>query len=340
MRVILIILFPLSLFSQIGGNSTYQFLDVPISARSAAIGGHNISVKNGDMNCVEDNPALIDSSYVNNLSLNYINYIADINYGYVGFAKSIEKLGIINVGMQYFNYGNFIRADYTGQILGDFRAQDYSLNFSFAKQWDSTYSIGGTLKHIFSDYESYESFGLAVDLGGYYHSKSGLFTAGLVLNNMGGQIVGYTPGNRERLPFHVNFGFSQKFGHAPIRLNLVVQHLQKWDLTYGSSLAEEKASLTSTSDKVLRHLIIGAEILPSKNVFINFAYDYHKRQQLKLAARTGLSGISFGVGIKISKFSLSYGRSTYHLGGASNHLTVVTNLGDFKKKAKISNEEN
>ena len=56
--------------------------------------------------------------------------------------------------------------------------------------------------------------------------------------------------------------------------------------------------------------------------------------------RTGLSGISFGVGIKISKFSLSYGRSTYHLGGASNHLTVVTNLGDFKKKGKISNEEN
>ncbi|MBT6440416.1 MAG: type IX secretion system protein PorQ [Flavobacteriales bacterium] len=340
MRVLLIILFPLSLFSQIGGNSTYQFLDVPISARSAAIGGHNISVKNGDMNCVEDNPALIDSSYVNNLSLNYINYIADINYGYVGFTKSIEKLGMINVGMQYFNYGNFIRADYTGQILGDFRAQDYSLNFSFAKQWDSTYSIGGTLKHIFSDYESYESFGLAVDLGGYYHSKSGLFTAGLVLNNMGAQLVGYTPGNRERLPFHVNLGLSQKFRHAPIRLNLVVQHLQKWDLTYGGSLVEEKASFTSTSDKVLRHLIIGAEILPSKNVFINFAYDYHKRQQLKLAARTGLSGISFGVGIKISKFSLSYGRSTYHLGGASNHLTVVTNLGDFKKKAKISNEEN
>jgi hypothetical protein len=342
MRILLLFLLPISLFAQIGGNATYQFLDVPISARSAALGGRNISVVNGDMNSVEDNPALMDSAYLNNLSLTYINYIADINYGYVGYATAIKDWGIFNVGMQYLNYGKFIRADYTGEQLGDFNAADYSLNLSYAKQWGSMYSVGATIKHIFSDYESYESVGLAADVGGYYRSKSGLFTAGLVLNNMGTQVVAYNKGNREKLPFHADLGLSQQFGHAPIRLNIVIQHIQKWDLTYQDNAitGNSAISLQSTSDKVLRHFIIGAEILPSKNFFINFAYNYHKRQQLKLATRTGMSGISFGVGFKLSKFSLSYGRSTYHLGGASNHLTIMTNLGEFKKKVKKSNEEN
>ena len=338
-RFLLILLFPISLLAQVGGNSTYQFLDIPISARSAALGGQNLSVINGDMASVEDNPALLDSSYVNKLSLNYVNYIADINYGYIGYAKAIKDWGIFNIGLQYLNYGIFTRADYTGQKLGEFKAEDYAVNLSYAKQWDSTYSIGATFKTIFSDYESYESFGIAADIGGYYHAKNGLFTAGLVLNNMGTQIVSYTTGNREKLPFHVDLGLSQRFGHAPIRLNVVIQHLQKWDLTYQDGTNED-VTLQNTVDKVFRHFIIGAEILPSKNFFVNFAYNYHKRQQLKLAKRAGMSGISFGVGFKISKFSLSYGRSTYHLGGASNHITIMTNLGEFKKKVKKSNEEN
>jgi hypothetical protein len=331
---------PIAVFAQIGGYSTYQFLDVPVSARSAAVGGRNISVVNGDMNVVEDNPALLSPQHTNNLSLNYINYISDINYGYVGYSNTLPKVGQFNVGMQYLNYGKFVRANYLGEQLGEFTAADYALNISYAKHFDSTYSVGGTVKHILSDYEKYESFGIAADLGAHYRAKNGLFTAGLVLNNMGAQLVGYRKGVNERLPFRIDFGISQRFGHAPIRVNVLFQQLQKWDLTYaGATGFQTDLSARDIADKMLRHLVIGAEILPSKNFTLSFAYDYNKRQELKLASRAGLSGISFGVGFKISKFSLSYGRSTYHLGGASNHLTIMTDLGDFKRNTRTFDEK-
>jgi hypothetical protein len=42
-------------------------------------------------------------------------------------------------------------------------------------------------------------------------------------------------------------------------------------------------------------------------------------------------GFSYGFGIKISKFHLSYGRATYHLAGASNHFSISTNFSSFYK---------
>lgn len=336
MRVILFILFPLTVFSQLGGKATYSFLDIPVSARSASLGGKNISTINGDINSIEDNPALLDSQYVNNLSLTYINYIADINTGYVGYANTVKNWGVFHVGLHYFNYGKFTRANYLGDILGEFSAADYSLNISYAKYFDSTFTVGATLKHIFSDYDSYESFGLAGDLGAYYRAKNGLTTAGLTLNNMGAQVVGYTKGTRERLPFRIDFAVSQKLGHAPIRFDILVQHLEKWDLAYNDPSVQSDVTIRSIADKAFRHFILGVEVLPSKNLFFNLAFDYQKRQELKLAARTGLVGFSFGAGLKLSKFSLSYARSSYHLGGASNHITLTTDLRSFKNKVQVN----
>jgi len=36
--------------------------------------------------------------------------------------------------------------------------------------------------------------------------------------------------------------------------------------------------------------------------------------------------------MKINKYRFSYGRSTYHLSGASNHFSLSVNLSEFYKK--------
>lgn len=323
MRTLVLILFPLTLFSQSGGESTYQFLNNPISARSAGLGGKVISLKNGDLGAVEDNPALLDSNLVKNLSLNYINFISDINYGYVGYANTIKKWGVVSAGLQYMNYGDFIRADHTGNQLGEFTAAEYALNVSYAKQFDSTFSVGSTLKHIFSDLDSYQSFGVAIDMGGYYRARNGLFSAGLVFSNIGSQLVTYTENNKERLPFRIDLGITQKLGHAPLRLSFTARNLESIGTLDG---------IEFSSNNLLNHVVIGVEILPSDNFFVVIGYNQKRRQDLKIDSKPGLSGISFGAGLKISKFSISFSRATYHLGGASGHLTVTTNLSHFKRK--------
>src|SRR6266542_4472354 len=79
------------LFSQTGGNNTYEFLNLSVPARVASLGGALISVKDNDLNLSFQNPALLDSTMHNNLSLSYIDYFTDIHYGYAAYARHYKN---------------------------------------------------------------------------------------------------------------------------------------------------------------------------------------------------------------------------------------------------------
>jgi len=111
-----IIYLPLVTLSQIGGDNTFEFLNLPNSARIAALGGNNISLYDKDLNMAYYNPALLRESMHNNLALNYTNYISDINYGYASYAYHFENIGTFAAGVYYMNYGDFIRANEQGEI--------------------------------------------------------------------------------------------------------------------------------------------------------------------------------------------------------------------------------
>ena len=53
------------------------------------------------------------------LVVNYVNYLADINYGYVSYARSYDSIGNFAVGMHYINYGNFLEATKEGDLTGN-----------------------------------------------------------------------------------------------------------------------------------------------------------------------------------------------------------------------------
>lgn len=339
-----ICLFITQSFSQSGGKSAYQFLNLPFAARTAALGGNTISTKDDDINLSLQNPSLLDSSMHNKLAFNYINYFTDINYGYTAYARHFENIGTFSAGMQFLNYGQFTAADETGLITGQFKAADYSLNLSYARAIDSSFSVGGTLKTIYSVLEQYTSVGSALDIAGTYYNKERLFTAAAVIKNIGTQWKPYRPGNKEPLPFELQVGISKKLAKAPFRFSVIGQHLQVWDLSYedpenpvltadpltGEAIKQNKTKIFS--DKLMRHIIIGGELLLTKNFNIRIGYNYLRRQELKLDTRPGMIGFSFGLGFKISKFNLSYGRAAYHLAGASNHFSITTNLSDFYSK--------
>lgn len=336
-------------FSQIGGNNVYEFLNLPNSARAASLGGNNISLNDHDLNFVYHNPSLLDSSMDNHLVLNYVNYFTDINYGYVSYARHLKKYGTVALGLHHINYGKFIEADEAGTIIGDFYAADYALNLYWSKPLDSAFTFGAELKPIYSSYESYTSWGLALDAGITYHSNKRQIAVALVVNNLGRQMKPYTPDNREPLPFEIQLGITKKIKHAPVRISLLLNNLQTYNLRYvntneasqnvdpisGDSLTEKK--FNKISDNLLRHTILGVEFLPFKNFFINFGYNYQRRKELQVSTRTAMVGMSWGLGVKISKFNFSYGRASYHLAGASNHFSITTNISDFYKKKSIEN---
>ncbi len=330
-----------SIFAQFGGRATYEFLNLPVSARVAALGGNVIAINDGDINLVHFNPALINGQMSNNLNLSYINYFSDIAYGYVSYSNRFKK-GFYNLGMQYISYGKFVKADANGDITGEFTAGEYAFNTAYAQQLpylDSSISVGANLKFLYSSFEQYQSFGIASDLGAIYYNPQYKLGVALTLMNVGTQISTYDKNNREPLPFNAQIGLSKQFVKAPIRFNVVYENLQRFNLTYldtinvktNSLTGEKEIELIPFHDKLLRHLVVGAEIFPTKSLFFRAGFNYRRRQELKVATRPGTVGLAWGIGFRISRFHLSYGRAIYHLAGPSNHITITTNLSSFSK---------
>jgi len=348
------------MFSQIGGDNTYEALNLITSARVAALSGNAISIKDDDLDLAWDNPSILNTSMQDHLVLNYVNYLTDINYTSFIYSKSFSNLGSFSAGMKYIHYGTFKETDFTGEFIREFNAQDVVFNIGWGKEiapilnlgksnekiLDSMFFIGGNLKFIYSTYHfDYTSIGVAVDLAGTYHNQKKETTIAAIIKNAGVQIKPYTNKNREPLPFEVQIGISQKLKHAPFRLMLNANHLEKWDLTYidPNSLqsplipAEEDTLLfqkigtkvSGFGDKILRHTVLGTEIILSKNLHIRLGYNYQRRKELKLFSKKGMAGFSVGIGFKVSKLHFSYARTSFHLAGASNYFSIKTDLGNF-----------
>ena len=346
MKQILSILFVFSLisdgFAQIGGRSAYEFLNLPGSARVASLGGKMLAAYDGDLTLAFFNPALLNREMDRQLTLNFVSYFADIRFGSVAYARHIDDRGTLSAGINFIHYGKFTAADETGEITGHFRASDYTLNLSWAMPIDSSFHAGICIKPVFSAYERYTSLGLAADVGVCYNHPGKNFTAALVARNIGMQIIAYNRGTQEPIPFEIMLGASHKLEHAPFRFYLLLHHLERWKLTYTLSddaqepltpayQTDTSGSLESFAENILRHVVAGVEIIPLDNLFFRIGYNYQRRRELQVSSRTGTVGFSWGFGVKISRFSISYGRATYHLAGASNHFSVATNLSAFSR---------
>lgn len=332
--------------AQSGGNGTYKFLDLPTSARSAALGGKMISVRDGDLSLVADNPALLDSTMDNTASLTYSSYVADINFGYGTYAKHFTGTGTFSAGMQYINYGTFERADEYGIRNGEFSAGEYALDFSYSTPLSRHFTGGISAKMIYSAFDSYNSFGAALDAGVHYHSEKKLFTAGMVLSNIGYQVKPYVPDNRESLPFEVSMAASYKLDKAPLRFTFHAGNLQRPNLIYdqpaeggafllpnGNIAAEPDERSGFSLENLMRHTTLAAEILPSEHFHIRFGFNYLRRAELSATETSGgLAGFSLGTGFRISKFMFNYSLASYHLAGTTHFLTFAANFNEFKRK--------
>lgn len=341
--ILLSLTFSHSITAQIGGRGAYSFLDATTSSRVAALGGSMVPIKDDDLQLTMFNPSLISSAMNQKLSLSYVDYFADINFASIQYAHSFDEIGNFTAGVQYHNYGQFDYTDEAGNLSGsEFGASDYAIVIGWGRQLDSNFSIGANAKFVGSQYESYHSYGIAVDVAGSYITKSGWLLS-LTARNIGTELKSYLPQENSMMPFSMQFGVSKRLDHVPFRFMALYDHIQKWDLTYDESgnnqnvdpitgLPDAQNGFEKFGDQFMRHIIIGTELYIGKNLTLRGGYNYKRRQELQIPEKIGMVGFSWGMGIRISKFQINYSRSTYHVVGSPNYLTLNINLNDFTKK--------
>ena len=321
----------LPLFSQTGGDNVYEFLNLTHSGLVSSLGGSNVSLPGNNLNMAYHNPALLSTGMDKCLALNYANYFAGINYGQAIYSGTFQKAGNFAAGLTYLNYGTFTASDPSGVITGSFSAAEYAFSFIWSREIDSLFSIGIDLKPVLSHLENYTSFGFAFDIGAAWHNPSNLFSAGFVIKNAGYQVTTYAGEPHQKLPFEIQAGASQRLAHAPFRFSLTLRHLEKFDLTYQyiDSVSTDDKSSSDFLENMMRHVILGAEIIPHKNLYFSAGYNYQRRRELQIKSNVSTVGFSWGFGIRTTLLDIEFGRATYHLAGSSNHVSLIVRTDKF-----------
>ncbi|MCO5231342.1 MAG: type IX secretion system protein PorQ [Chitinophagales bacterium] len=338
--IILLILFsPIYAIAQLGGTSTYSFLDLPVSAKATAMGGAYYASPKEDIALSIANPSLLGESVHKEISFNTGFYLAGTNFGTIAYGHHSDKLKTtFSSSASYVTYGKFDGRDPAGNSTGDFRAGDFYLAGGAARVWKN-FTYGANIKMIFSSIEQYHSFGLAMDLSASYHNTDKNLVASILLRNIGTELKSYIPGQeRESLPIDLSFGVSKRFDRLPIRMNLVAHHLQSWDLTRPKQTSSQQI-IGGTSeqergfvDKLFAHIIAGVEIEAGKPVRLRVGYDHLRRIEMGSTDKKGLVGLSAGAGIVIQQFRIDYSFSKYHSSGSLNNIGIAIRLDEWGNK--------
>lgn len=302
-----------------GGESTYQFLNLISSPRQAALGGKIITNFDKDVTEALYNPASINADMHNQAALNFSSYLGGITYGTAAYAYTWDRrIQTFHFGVTYINYGEFDGYDLNGVSTGSFRGNEVAMSFGYNYNIPFTdFYIGANAKLITSQLEQYNSIGGALDLGIMYVNERLDFHAALTVRNFGTQFKTYNDLN-ERLPFEVNLGLSQTLQYIPLRWHVTFENLQQWPIGVSNparvstdlsgNQTEEEVSFLNN---ILRHTILGAELWPDKGFNLRLGYNFRRAEELRIEDQRNFSGLSFGVGLKINKLKFSYTHARY-----------------------------
>ena len=321
-------------FSQIGGKSVYQFLNLAQSPRQAALGGKTVTVVDYDVNQAFYNPATINAEMHNRLSVNYGSYFGEVSYGTAAYAYTYDRhLQTFNVGVSYVNYGTFEGRDELGNLTSDFTGSEAALSLGYAYNlpWTDMF-VGVNAKLISSTLESYNSWGAAVDLGFLYVDYDNDINYGLSVRNLGFQIKPYEDTN-EKLPLAIDAGISQLMENVPIRWHMTFENLQQWNIAFsnpnraeGSLDGGSKEEKVSFFNNALRHVILGAELFPEKGFNIRLGYNFRRSEELRILEQRHFSGISVGFGLRFGKVKFDYSYSRYTVAANTSLFGLMIDL--------------
>lgn len=296
-----------------GGNPVFSFLKNPASANIAALGGSNVSLIGNNVAAGFSNPSLLRPAHHGQVATSFASLLAGINqYSCMaGYTLGAQNVGL---GVQYVNYGSIDQTDAAGVILGVYNPSDVAVQLSTSIPYKENFWLGATAKFIHSNYGQYRSSALAVDASITYFNEANGLQAGLVVSNIGTQLNAYAGAVKEELPFDITAGISKKLADAPVQFSLTLQQLQRFNLLGSDTIfiLSESGKNFSSFDKLMSHVVLGAQLSVNENIHCNIGFNVLRRQSLNgYNITNGLNGVTFGVGVLLDKLHINYATGFY-----------------------------
>lgn len=215
------------------GTTAYPFLKIGVGAKALAMGGAFVGLAD-DESAAHYNPAGIIGFNQKSVAASYMNYVADIQSGYVSFILPTrgteaqmrsnefgeyvvtDAARALAFSVNYLNYGTLDRTNADGEVTGDFGGSDFAVGMTYAKRLGDQLTLAGTGKFIYQKIDEFSSDALAADAGLVYRFKDGRTSFGLAASNLGFQLSGLSPEHKDPLPVIVRAGLSHHLRGLPV----------------------------------------------------------------------------------------------------------------------------
>jgi len=202
------------------------FLLIAPDARGGGLGDAG-AASSPDANSMHWNPAkygFIDKDF--GFSVSYSPWlhklVNDINLSYLGAYKRINKRQVVSMSLRYFSLGNITFTNETGQNIGQYKPNEFSLDASYCFKFTNEVSGAIALRYIYSNLtggiyvagaQSKAGQAVAADISVFYEKPIDIkgmetkLTLGANISNIGNKIS-YTENlDRDFIPTNLRLGF-------------------------------------------------------------------------------------------------------------------------------------
>lgn len=333
MRSVLLIFFSGVIFKcsgqLLGGQTVFNFLGNNNTAQYNAMGGKNVSYVQNNSSAFLQNPALWQTENSKYLSVDIKNI-----YGIVNSLATYTFTATQNVhtafAVGYNNYGKLTRTDASGNLLGNFNANDIVVMYNMARNKNKPLSYGATFKLANSQIDINSGIALATDVGLHYKHPTNGFAAGFVIKNFGINLKKIGSLN-DALPFDMQIGVSKKIAKAPFALSLTMHQLQQFNNYYNDTIFTN--ALTGTVKKVTflnklsNHFVVAVHIIPVQYVTFDVGYNIKMRRELLYPSlNNGLTSLSFGCSVIKKDFVFNYAAQLLLIGKPTHQIQIALPL--------------
>ena len=219
--------------SQITGAPNYlnvittavPFLTIAPDARAGGMGDAGVATS-ADANSIHWNPAkLAFADKEMGVGISYTPWlralVPDINLAYLSFYKKFNDQQALAVSLLYFSLGNINFTGNTGEDLGSFNPNEFSIDLAYSRKLSDDFSAGVALRYIYSNLtgnfsvsgaQTHPGTAAAADLSAYYHhevdwgGKGSIFTAGVDISNIGSKMSYTNTGYSDFIPTQIKIG--------------------------------------------------------------------------------------------------------------------------------------
>ncbi|HAT72242.1 MAG TPA: hypothetical protein DCS63_05450 [Elusimicrobia bacterium] len=285
------------------GTTAADFLNLPVGARAAAMGGAYSAVSD-EASAVYWNPAGLVQ--IPKLSAVFMRaqYLEEINYQYAAYAQRLSYDSVLAGSVLLTDIGSIRQTDISGNTLGSFAPRDQVFTLSYSKailefsDKDMDVSIGVNAKYIKSRISG-SARSYAGDIGIMTYNFSDIpYRLAVTASNIGGGLKYDTESNPLPLTFKLGAAVSP-LRNMLFSTDVVFPKQNKPNVLLG-------AELVTTPGEQTRLCVRGG-----LNV-----------QQL----RDGINGMSMGVGATLRFFSLDYAFVPMGELGSTHRISLTVDL--------------